>query len=181
MEVREDEIVSQLSLILAKEWGVFPSVADRLRVAAKIHDVGKQKISDAIVNKPGKLDNAEFQIMKTHTTHGAEILSSVQGDLGIMARTICLYHHEWYDGTGYWGKFSCDLPAYVSIVSICDVFVALLSARTYKIAWPPKEAIEYISKKAGTQFNPMMVNLFIRLVQHDNSVKSLFPHICDME
>lgn len=177
MNIQEDEFVSQLSVVLAKKWGVYPAVAERLRVAAMIHDIGKQKIPDSIVNKPGKLDNDEFSIMKTHTTQGADILASVQGEIGIMSRMICLYHHEWYNGTGYWGKFSCDLPAYVQIVSICDVFVALLSERAYKIAWPPNEAIEYISNKAGTQFNPNLVDVFMGLVQYDESVKGLFSNI----
>lgn len=175
MNVHEDKLVSGLSEIVAKECGICPAVARRIRVAAALHDIGKQKIPDSIIGKPSKLSRDEFELMKTHTIHGSEMLSSVQGKLGVMARTVCLYHHEWYDGSGsYWGKRSSELPFYVSIVSICDVFCALVSVRAYKSAWPPEEAIEYIFSKSGAQFSAELVEAFIRLVRHDESVKALF-------
>lgn len=175
-EIVEDKLVGYLSEIVAKKCGMYPAVTSRLRVAAGLHDVGKIKIPDTIVNKPGKLTPKEFEVMKTHTVHGAKMLENVQGELGVMARTISMMHHEQWDGKGYWNKYLCDLPAYVAIVSIADVFIALLSVRAYKSAWPPDEAIEYIRKKAGTKFSPSLVEIFVELVQHDKSIQALFAN-----
>lgn len=175
MTDRENELVSKLSVIVARECGIPPAIVKQLRIAAALHDVGKKKVPASIVGKPGKLDPAEFEVMKTHTTHGVEMLSSLQGDLGTLVRNVCLYHHEWHDGSGsYWGKRSDELPFYVSIVSICDVFCALTSERCYKHAWPPEDALAYVQGKSGTQFSPMLVDAFIWLMRHDPKVKSLF-------
>lgn len=178
MRTSEDKIVAQLSEILALKCGMHSAVASRLRTASALHDIGKLKIPDSIINKPGTLTAQEFEIMKTHTTHGAAILASIQGDLGIMAQTICEFHHEWYDGSkSYFGKYACDLPPYVPIVSIVDVFTALLAERAYKGAWLPEEATEYIHNQAGKQFNPALVEVFISLVRHDDCVKALYATI----
>ncbi len=162
----ENKIVGLLSEATAKRCGVHPIVARRLRTAAVTHDIGKSKISKAILEKPDKLTNGELLDMKRHTTFGAEMLTSVQGEVGEMARTICLYHHEWYDGSrSYWGKLTDDLPLYVSIVSIADVYTALIFERPYKPAWPPLDALSYIRGNAGKQFNPALVEKFIPLVE----------------
>ena len=135
-----------------------------------MHDVGKQKIPGSILNKPGKLTAQEFEIIKTHTFLGEETLRNIKGDLGEMARTCCLYHHEWFDGGGYWGKRIDSLPFYVQFVAISDVFIALVSKRAYKHAWHPDEAMDYIQNKAGTQFSPELVSVFLSLVQSDSRV-----------
>ena len=98
------------------------------------------------------------------------MLKSIQGDIGQMIRDICLFHHEWFNGNGYWGKRLNELPLYISFVAISDVFSALISKRSYKDAWPPNEAMQYIQNQAGTQFCPELVNTFISLVQNDNSI-----------
>jgi putative two-component system response regulator len=140
-----------------------------------LHDVGKSGVPASILNKPGKLSAREFEIMKEHTRLGAEMLTSLQGDLGIMAQNIAEFHHEWYDGSkSYWGKRARDLPAYVSIVSICDVFTALVAKRPYKEPWPPKDAIAYIQNKAGTQFCPELVRVFTRMIRNDSRVPAIF-------
>jgi HD-GYP domain-containing protein (c-di-GMP phosphodiesterase class II) len=101
------------------------------------------------------------------------MLKSIQGSFGKMLRACCKYHHEWFNGEGYWGKFTNELPQYVSFVAIADVFTALISKRSYKNAWPPNEAIEYIQNKAGTQFCPELVKMFLSLVHEDRSVPAL--------
>jgi HD-GYP domain-containing protein (c-di-GMP phosphodiesterase class II) len=140
-------------------------------VIAALHDIGKIAVPESIINKPGKLDMQEFEIMKTHTKHGAAILTSVQGELGDMARQVALYHHENWDGSGYWGKKACNLPVFIHIITICDVAVALLSKRVYKEPWSPAQVIEYIQSRSGTQFNQFLVDIFIGLVLSDENVK----------
>ena len=158
----------------ALQCGECPDQARKIRIAAALHDVGKRGIPRSILNKPGKLNSNEFDVMKTHTILGAEILASVQGELGIMARACCAYHHEWFDGGGYWGKRVRELPYYIPFVSIADVFTALVSERPYKQAWPPGKAMKYIQGKAGTQFAPELVKRFLSLVQDDIRVPALF-------
>lgn len=172
--INEERLVAQLSEIVACACGFSPDAARRLRTATALHDIGKIKISGSIRNKPGKLDSREFEVMKTHTKKGAEILSGIQGELGVMARTVCLYHHEWHDGGGYWGRFAYELPCYVPVVSISDVFVALVSERTYKPAWPQGEALAYIEKQAGTQFSPALVEVFLSLMWNGGRLPALF-------
>lgn len=170
--------VGRLSEILALEHGASPVKAKQIRIAATLHDIGKRKISSSILDKPGKLTEAEFEIIKTHTLLGAEMLSSMQGELGEMARTCCEFHHEWYNGGGYWGKRTDDLPFFVPYVAVSDVFTALVSARSYKEAWPPENAMDYIQKQAGTQFAPELVEVFLWLVQHDKRVSAVFHGRC---
>ena len=166
MEINEDQAIARLAEALALWYGYPPAVARRIRIAALLHDIGKFGIADNILYKPGKLTRREFEIVKTHTTRGAEMLSSISGDIGVMIRDVCQYHHEWHNPAlgGYWGISAARLPAYVSIVSICDVYMALTYARPYKEAWPPEAAIAYIRHRAGMQFNPALVGIFCKLI-----------------
>jgi putative two-component system response regulator len=162
----EAKDVGRLAEIVALHCGVHPAVARQLRTAAPLHDVGKSKIPSDILEKPGKLNQQEYEIMKNHTVIGAELLKSIQGGLGVMARKIALYHHEWYDGSqGYWGKRTDELPFYVSFVAISDVYIALINERSYKHAWTPEEAVDYIIEQSGAQFNPALVNVFVPLAR----------------
>ena len=166
--------MAKLSEMFALRRGIQPSAARKIMITAALHDVGKQKIDKNIINKPGKLDAQEFEVMKTHTKLGAEMLSSVQGELGEMAQATALFHHEWYDGNGYWGRRSGDLPVYVPMVAIVDMFTALICKRAYKDAWPPNDALEYIKNQAGIQFCPELANDFVSLIRSDGSIPALF-------
>lgn len=170
----EDKAAAQLAEIVALECGIYPAVAKQIRAAAALHDIGKQKIPERILNKTCKLTAWEFDIVKTHTRKGADMLTSIQGSLGEMARLTALYHHEFWDGNGYWNKRTDELPAFVSIIAIADVFTALVCERPYKHAWPPKEALDYIQNQAGTQFSPMLVSVFIPLARNDSRVAAIF-------
>lgn len=170
----EIRAVARLSALLAQECGIHPTAAKRIGTAAALHDIGKIQIPADILNKPEPLDKREFEIIKTHTVLGADMLSSIQGEVGIVARKVCRYHHEHYDGGGYWGKYTDELPLYVSITAISDVFVALVSERPYKSAWPPQEALDYIQSKAGTQFNPVLAQSFLSLIRNDSRVPAIF-------
>jgi HD-GYP domain-containing protein (c-di-GMP phosphodiesterase class II) len=112
--------------------------------------------------------------MKTHTKLGAAMLSSIQGVLGEMATLTALYHHEYWNGKGYWGVPSFYLPDYVNITAISDVFTALLSARPYKAGWPPEDALAYIQNQSGTQFSDELVRIFIPLIWNDNRVPEIY-------
>jgi putative two-component system response regulator len=172
---REEKAVARLAEIVALECGTSPAAARQVRTAASLHDIGKLKIPGSIINKPGKLTAREFEVIKTHTVLGAEMLGSFQGKLGEMARVTAMYHHEWYDGSqSYWGKRAAVLPFYVQIAAICDVFTALLYRRPYKRPWPPEEALAYIQNKAGTQFSPALTDIFLPLARNDDRVWAIF-------
>jgi len=174
--LNENKAVARLSELMALEMGVCPARARQIKNAAALHDIGKQRIPLYILDKPGKLDAHEFEIMKTHTKLGVEMLSSIQGALGEMATMTALYHHEWQNPSlgGYWGVPMYYLPDYVGIVSICDVFTALVARRVYKEPWPPQEALSYIEQQAGTQFSEELAEVFLRLIQNDNRVPAIF-------
>jgi len=171
----EDEAVAKLSKLLALECGMSPEKAEQIYIAALLHDAGKKKLSAELLNKPDKLTPEEFEVMKTHTTFGAEMLRCVEGDLGVMVRKVALYHHERWDSCGYWGKSLSKLPRYVEIVAIADTFTALVSPlRTYKQPWPPKEAIDYIHSQAGSHFSHAMVNIFLQLLRTNDRIAGIY-------
>jgi putative two-component system response regulator len=163
--ITEERAVAHLAELLALECGMRPAAARQVRGAAALHDVGKIKLPSSIVNKSGPLTRREFDIMKTHTILGAKMLKSIRGNIGAAARTAALYHHEYHNGCGYWGKKLCDLPRYVEIIAIADTYTALVSKRVYKHAWPQGDALGYIQGKAGTQFSPWMTDTFINLIR----------------
>lgn len=175
--IDENKAVGKLTEILAIYKGTPPAQAKQIRVAASLHDVGKLQIPEWILEKPDILTKDEFEIVKSHTVLGAKMLKHIEGELGVMARACCLYHHEWYDGNGYWGKHINDLPFYIAYTAISDVFTALVSERPYKQAWPPGEALEHIYSKAGTQFDPALVGVFLPLVKSDIRVHRLFREV----
>ena len=135
--------------------------------SAPLHDVGKINISDAILNKPGKLTDEEFEIMKTHTTAGMAIIdkaiNTVEGENYLReARNMATYHHERWDGKGYpQGLSGEDIPLSARIMAVADVFDALTSARVYKPAFPLQKAVSIIEEGKGTQFDPKCVEVFI--------------------
>lgn len=136
--------MSHYSHALALAMGCAPEWADDLLHAAPMHDVGKIGIPDAVLLKPGPLDDEEWQIMRQHPVIGAEILGEHEGGMLQMARSIALAHHEQWDGSGYpAGLRGTDIPLAARIVAIADVFDALTSVRPYKRAWSVDEALQH--------------------------------------
>ncbi len=130
-------------------------------LCAPLHDIGKIGIPDAILLKPGKLTAEEFDVMKTHTTIGAEILRDGSNTIVKMAETVALTHHEKWDGSGYPLGLKGELiPLCSRIVAIADVFDALTHERPYKEAWPVEKAVDEIRRLSGTHFDPMVVSAF---------------------
>jgi len=134
---------------------------------APLHDVGKIYISDTILLKPGKLTPEEFEIMKTHSEKGAEIIQESLGKLEeenyiSIAKNIALYHHERFDGTGYPKKLKGEeIPLCARILAIADVYDALRSERTYKPPYDKEKAIGIIKEESGTHFDPEIVEAFV--------------------
>lgn len=142
-----------------------PDQIELVSLAAVMHDVGKIAISDTILNKPGKLTNEEFEIMKTHTIKGCELLDSVpkikENPIYEYAYDICRHHHERWDGRGYPDHLQGDeISIYAQIVSIADVYDALTSSRVYKPAFTHEKAYEMILNGECGQFNPILLNGF---------------------
>ncbi|HKL61243.1 MAG TPA: PAS domain S-box protein [Acholeplasma sp.] len=173
------ERVQFLSKALAtqlKENDKFKTVIDKKFIddifyASALHDLGKIKISDQILLKPGKLSVGEFNEMKNHVTYGAEILLEMvrnypRSSIFIMGVTIAKYHHEKYDGSGYGeGLKGDDIPIEARIMALVDVYDALRSKRAYKEAFKHQKVCELIFADRGTHFDPDVVDAFIKIQQ----------------
>jgi putative two-component system response regulator len=166
--------VGDLSGEIADELGEPDGWAAHLRLAGRLHDIGKVAVPDAILLKPGPLTVEEFDVMKTHTTIGAEILAGSSSPLIQLAAEVALNHHERWDGTGYpAGLAGEDIPLSGRVVTVADVFDALTSHRTYKHAWTPLEAAQYIVGARGAQFEPRIVDAFVRVFRRRHPDVSL--------
>ena len=149
---------------LAKAAGLGKGQVDLIFSTTPLHDIGKIAIPDAVLLKNGKLDDHEYEIMKNHTTLGAQMLSGADSVFLKMAETIALTHHEKYDGTGYpKGLKGEEIPLLGRICAICDVFDALTSERSYKRAWGFDEAMDEIKRLKGIHFDPQLTDLFISI------------------
>lgn len=136
-------------------------------LAAPMHDIGKIRIPDAILNKPARLDPDEYNLMKKHSVYGADIISRTMNEkeereYRRVAFNIARYHHERYDGSGYPDGLKGDMiPLEARIMALADVYDALISERVYKKAYPKQEAVIIIKDGSGTQFDPRLTELFL--------------------
>jgi putative two-component system response regulator len=142
---------------------------DLLLPSAQLHDVGKISISDLVLNKPGKLDDSEFAIIKTHAAEGKKIIGMIMDkteDDGFLrhAQNFAYSHHEKWNGTGYpQGLKGEEIPLEGRIMAIADVYDALVSERPYKKAFTHEQATEIIKKDSGTHFDPKLVEAFLNI------------------
>lgn len=156
--------VIELSGQLGRAAGLDEADIDLLVNGIAMHDVGKIAIPQEILCKPGDLDPHEFEIVKSHTTIGAQLLSGSDSKLFQAAESIALSHHENWDGSGYPnGLAGEDIPLLGRICAICDVFDALISVRPYKKAWSLKNALAEIAIGRGKLFDPKLVDAFLRI------------------
>jgi hypothetical protein len=133
-----------------------PASLLELEFASRLHDVGKIRVPDAVLNKPGPLDSDEYGVIQCHATWGAETLSQIPG-LGAVA-TIVRFHHERWDGSGYPdGLSGARIPLASRIISVCDAYGAMIVDRPYRLALSPHEAVREIRAGAGSQFDPAVV------------------------
>ena len=150
--------------------------AERLRLAAPLHDIGKIGIPDSILNKPGRLTPDERTVIETHCAIGAQILEGAQSDVLAMAKTVASTHHERWDGAGYPNGLAAEgIPLEGRIVAIIDVFDALISERCYKPAFSFEKSRNIIIEGAGTQFDPKLVELFQSLEGEIRSIMERLP------
>lgn len=161
---RHTERVGQMSALIARELGMPDQQVSLIRRASPLHDVGKIGIPDTILLKLGKLTASEFELVKTHTTIGARILSGSRFPLLRLAEEIAFSHHERWDGNGYAGLKKDAIPLAGRIVAVADVFDALTQKRPYKDAWPVDQAVAEIDRQRARQFDPALVDAFLRII-----------------
>jgi len=172
METRDDDTghhvvrVAKYSQLLATLYGLDEELVDLIYKAAPFHDAGKVAIPDSILNKPGKFEPQEWEIMKTHAYKGYEIFKGSTRPILKMAATIAKEHHEYWNGKGYpEGLAGEDIHIAGRIVILSDVFDALTNERVYKKAWSIEESANFIVEQKGKMFEPKIVDLFIDNLQ----------------
>lgn len=156
--------VAEYSYVLARAYGFDDAEAELLRNASPLHDIGKIAIPDAILLKPGLLDDEERRVMCTHTSLGYEMLRHSERSLLKAAAIVANEHHEKWDGTGYpRGIKEEDIHIYGRITAVADVFDALSSDRVYKKAWPKKKIEKLFKEERGHHFDPKLVDAFFEV------------------
>jgi len=170
--------MAKYSRIIAEELGFSHDEAEVIEMASPMHDIGKIGIRDDILLKPGKLTVEEFEIMKTHTLIGHDILKDSPSKYLQMGGIIALSHHEKFDGTGYpYGKKAKDIPIEARIVTVADVYDALVSERPYKNAWSMQTALEYMDNLSGKHFDPDCLRAFKKNVDVVSKIQGMLPDI----
>lgn len=157
--------VGDLAAEIAHALGKSPQWCEQLRIAARLHDIGKVAVPDAVLRKTGPLTVEEYEAMKSHTSMGHRILAGNSAPVFQMAAEIAQSHHEWWDGTGYpLGLRGHSIALSGRIVGIADVFDALCTKRPYKRAWPRDEAARFVVAGRGNQFDPDVVDAFVAVL-----------------
>ncbi|MDP3430843.1 MAG: HD domain-containing protein, partial [Desulfomicrobium sp.] len=168
--------VSECCRLLAAQLGFEEQEVDLVRLASPMHDVGKIGIPDSILLKPGKLSAEEFEIMKTHTRLGYQILQGSSRPIMQAAAVIAHEHHERWNGSGYpRGLAGEDIHPYGRIVCLVDVFDSLLSRRVYKEPWPLEQVREFILSQRGEMFDPRMVDAMLLEQDAYVAIRQEFP------
>ena len=154
--------MARYSRLIANALGLPRDEAETIELAAPLHDIGKIGIPDHILLKPGKLDEAEWQVMRRHPVIGHDILKGSASKYVRMGALIALGHHEKYDGSGYPNGLVGDhIPLCARIVAVADAFDALTSVRPYKERWTSEQAFDYLAQQSGRQFDPRLVEAFL--------------------
>ncbi len=157
--------VGDLAAEIGHAIGQAPEWCERLRLAARLHDIGKVAVSDTVLLKPGPLTIDEYDEVKQHTVLGRRLLSGVSTELFSLAAEVAWSHHEWWDGSGYPnGINGSAIPLSGRIVTIADVFDSLSTRRVYKREWNLAEAVRFVMSGSGTQFQPDLVEAFVKVM-----------------
>jgi response regulator RpfG family c-di-GMP phosphodiesterase len=186
------ERVAGYATVLFEEWArrrglegaAFERQRDRLRTAAKLHDVGKVGVPDSILKKPGRLTPEEFEEVKKHTSIGGELFTHDPSDFDEAAREVALLHHERWDGNGYpgfddggarRGRKGEEIPLFARLVGLADVFDALSTARCYKEAWNEQRVLELIQSESNKHFDPELVEILLSQLDSIRRVRDMHP------
>ena len=156
--------VCALMLALGRQLGVKGETLKSLGMAGLLHDVGKAGIPDEVLNKPGRLTDEEFDVVKSHPLKGWEILKASYGVDDIVL-DVCLHHHERVDGTGYPHKLpASELTLFAKMGAVCDVYDAITSDRCYKQGWAPAEALHKMAEWKNGHFDDTVFQAFVKTV-----------------
>ncbi|MFY9142465.1 HD domain-containing phosphohydrolase [Sulfuricurvum sp.] len=167
--------VAKYAKMLGELYGLEEENIRLLYSASPMHDIGKIGIPDSILLKPGKLDTEEFQVMKTHSAIGYDILKHSNRPLLQAAAIIANEHHEKWDGTGYPNaRKGEDIHIYGRITALADVFDALSCERVYKKAWPMEKIIDFVVSERGRHFDPVLVDMFINNLDRFTEIASKY-------
>jgi HD-GYP domain-containing protein (c-di-GMP phosphodiesterase class II) len=151
-----------LSRRLGEAWGLSAERMEGLRHGAYLHDLGKLRVPDRVLLKPGRLDPEEWSLMRAHAAEGFELARRMPL-LSPLALDVVRHHHERWDGAGYPDGLSGEaIPLLARLFAVCDVYDALTSERPYKEAWTAEQARAEIAAQAGRQFDPDVVAVFLR-------------------
>ena len=197
--------VSECSVAMYDKWAALHNVdeserlrrRDELRFAAMVHDVGKVAIPDRILKKAGKLDDAEYRHMQTHSVLGGRLFADASNPYDEAMRDVTMHHHDKWDGTGYPGGVNAammaqlpveidtipeakplrglEIPLFARIVAVADVYDALTSKRAYKEPWTAKQVTELLRSESGHAFDPELVDIALELEEYFRSVRVRFP------
>ncbi|WP_210472800.1 HD domain-containing phosphohydrolase [Vibrio crassostreae] len=168
--------VAKLSSLLAKYRGLSHREVEMIEIISPMHDVGKISVPESILDKPGKLTDQEWEVMKLHTTAGYNLLKSGTGDITNLAAIIANEHHERWDGTGYPnGKVGDEIHLFARITAVADVFDALLSARCYKEPWPLDMVVDFFERECGYQFDPQLTKLLLKHLPEFVAIRDSYP------
>lgn len=167
--------VAEISKLLGLKYGLSAKQAEILKNASPMHDLGKVGIPDAILNKPGKLDDAEWEKMKSHTMIGYEMLKTSRREILKLGAVLSLEHHEKWDGSGYpSGKKGEEITLEARITTVADVFDALASDRCYKKAWSLDRVYDFLREQRGKQFDPDIIDLLFQNIDAVNQIREKY-------
>lgn len=156
--------VCGLMIALGRQIGLDESLVKSLGMAGLLHDVGKMAIPDEILNKPGRLTDNEFGVIKSHPVQGWEMLKDSEG-VDEMTLDVCLHHHEKMDGSGYPEKLSAEnISLYAKMGAVCDVYDAITSNRSYKEGWAPADSIRKMASWKNSHFDETIFDHFVRMI-----------------
>jgi len=168
--------VAKVSEILATAYGLSEEESELIKLASPLHDIGKVAIPDSILNKPGKLDAEEWEIMKTHAGIGRDILGKSERKILQLGSIIAGEHHERWDGNGYPnGSKEEEIHIAGRITALADVFDALGSKRCYKEPWDINDILDLIKGESGKQFDPKLVELLLDNLDEIVAIREQFP------
>lgn len=167
--------VSEYTQVLCKSLGCNDEECWKISLASMMHDVGKIMIPESILEKPGRLTDEEFEIIKKHTVYGKQMLETSPGELFNISAQIAQQHHEKWDGSGYIGMKGENIALCARCVALADVFDALVSRRSYKGPWTPEEAYDEILAQKGKHFDPVVVDAFVKNFDKFVEITNRYP------